>query len=149
MSIALKLTTLVVPYGSDEYRAALDLRDRLLRQPLGLRFTEEELRQDRKDYHIVTKLDEQVIGCLILTPHEDGMIKMRQVAVDEQFQRQGVGQALVEDAEFFAREKSFKTIYCHARDTAVAFYEELGYHKVGNTFISVTIEHWRMEKELG
>jgi predicted GNAT family N-acyltransferase len=36
----------------------------------------------------------------------------------------------------------------HARETAVAFYENLAYSKVGDRFVEVTIYHWAMEKRL-
>jgi N-acetylglutamate synthase-like GNAT family acetyltransferase len=148
MSIAEKLTILVVPYRSEEYQSALDLRYAIMRKPLGLKFTEEELRQDRDDFHIVAMIDELVIGCLVLTPHAGGLVKMRQVAVAENQQGNGVGKALVEDAEFFAIQQGFTKMYCHARDTAVSFYEKLGYRKAGEAFSSLGIEHWRMEKNL-
>ena len=148
MSIVNKPTTLVVPYGSVEYRAALVLRDRILRKPLGLRFTDAEMAQDKSDYHFVVKHENNVIGCLILTPHDDASIKMRQVAVAEHMQGQGIGKMLVRDAELFALERGFDLMYCNARDTAVVFYEGLGYSKVGEPFVHVKVIHWRMEKQL-
>jgi N-acetylglutamate synthase-like GNAT family acetyltransferase len=148
VSIADKLTILVVPYQSEEYRTALQLRDDVLRKPLGLEFTEAELRHDKKDFHIVAKLDDAVIGCLVLSPEPPDVMKMRQVAVHPDHQNHGVGQAMVEDAEFFATQNGVKRIYCHARDLAVAFYDRLGYHPVGQPFDALGIPHTRMEKDL-
>ena len=36
----------------------------------------------------------------------------------------------------------------HARETAVGFYEKLGYKVVGDKFTEVTIPHYVMEKKL-
>jgi predicted GNAT family N-acyltransferase len=36
----------------------------------------------------------------------------------------------------------------HARKTAVGFYEKLGYKRIGNEFLEVTIPHYAMEKAL-
>ena len=36
----------------------------------------------------------------------------------------------------------------HARETAVVFYEKLGYSSLGDQFEEVTIPHWAMEKRL-
>ena len=36
----------------------------------------------------------------------------------------------------------------HARETAVGFYEKLGYKTSGDKFIEVTIPHFPMQKEL-
>nr|MBP8249907.1 GNAT family N-acetyltransferase [Chitinophagales bacterium] len=44
--------------------------------------------------------------------------------------------------------KGFTLMYCHARDTAIPFYEKLGYSRVGEEFEEVTIPHWEMGKSL-
>ena len=73
---------------------------------------------------------------------------MRQVAVHESCQRKGVGKLLVADSEAFARQKGYAKMTMHARDTAVPFYEKLGYKKKGRAFQEVTIKHYKMEKKM-
>ncbi|MBK6878814.1 MAG: GNAT family N-acetyltransferase [Ignavibacteria bacterium] len=48
----------------------------------------------------------------------------------------------------FSREKGFERIVMHARDSAVPFYEKLGYSKVGDMFTEVTIPHFKLFKNL-
>ena len=72
---------------------------------------------------------------------------MRQVAVAPELQRQGIGKALVEYSKALAQRLDIAMIL-HARETAVAFYEHLGYAKLGDRFEEVTIPHWAMEKRL-
>jgi predicted GNAT family N-acyltransferase len=36
----------------------------------------------------------------------------------------------------------------HARETAVSFYQNLGYSRFGDQFTEVTIPHWAKEKRL-
>jgi len=138
----------LVDFGTGAYNEMIDLRYEILRKPLNLTFTEEQLAAEKNFYHLGYYLDDVLVGCLMLTPEENGKIKMKQVAVAANTQRIGIGAKLVNAAEAFAKEKGFQIMYCHARDLAVPFYEKLGYNKIGEMFIQVTIPHYYMEKEL-
>jgi predicted GNAT family N-acyltransferase len=71
---------------------------------------------------------------------------MRQVAVAAAMQGKGVGARLVAASEDFAKEHGFQKITLHARETAVLFYERIGYQKIGERFEEVGIPHFKMEK---
>jgi len=137
-----------VEFGSDDYRETVILRDKILRKPLNMRFTEEQLFREVSDYHLAAFDNERMVGCLILTPAEEGWIKMRQVAVDKELQRSGIGRRLVMFSEAFALNRGFSKMYCHARDNAVPFYLQLEYEIVGEPFTEIGITHFRMVKEL-
>ena len=137
-----------VAHGSPEYWATVDLRSSILRQPLGLRYLPGELEDEKNARHIVCYCGNRLVGCLMLSPREGGDIQMRQVAVVPELQRQGIGRALVEYSEAWARNDGYRRMILHAREAAVAFYERLGYSKVGDRFVEVTIHHWAMEKWL-
>jgi predicted GNAT family N-acyltransferase len=124
------------------------LRDDLLRRPLGLTLTPEELALEASDYHVACYEQGKLIGCLVLTPLPNGEMKMRQVSVPEAEQGKRIGTAMVEFAERFAREHGFDWMTMHARETAVAFYEKLDYERCGERFEEVTIPHWEMRKKL-
>ena len=138
----------LVLHGSPEYEETVALRDEILRRPLGLRFTPEVLGAESGDMHLACYENGALVGCLILSPGDAGTIKMRQVAVAEQLQGRGVGRALVERSEEIAREHGFREMVLHARDTAVPFYERLGYERVGEQFQEVNLPHWKMRKSL-
>ncbi len=142
-------TLQLVPHGSAEYEETVALRDDVLRKPLGLRFTPEMLGAEAGDFHLAC-YDEgrRLIGCLILSPSDHGVVKMRQVAVAEAMQGAGVGRALVERSEEIARHQGFREMKLHARETAVPFYERLGYERIGERFEEVSIPHWAMRKSL-
>ena len=70
------------------------------------------------------------------------------MAVQKKVQRKGIGVAIMSFAENLARDKGFKIIKMHARETAIGFYEKLGYEKKGNSFTEVNIPHLLMEKKL-
>ncbi|QDT53401.1 Acetyltransferase (GNAT) family protein [Caulifigura coniformis] len=139
---------LEVPYGSPAYQQCLELRRVILREPLGLVFTQVDFDQDRNDVHLACTLGEQLVGCLVLTPREAGEIKMRQVAVVPGLQGFGIGRGLVRFSEAVAIERGFTRMTLHARETAVGFYEKLDYQAVGDAFVEVTVPHRRMQKEL-
>ena len=73
---------------------------------------------------------------------------MRQVAVAENRQKQGIGQRLVAYSETWAQRNAFEKMTLHARETAVPFYLKLGYTTVGERFFEVGIPHFKMEKSL-
>ena len=137
-----------IDYGSTEYAATITLRDRVLRKPLGLEYSQADLTAEHDQIHLVCMCEEKLVGCLILLPVDKAEIRMRQVAVDPAEQGKGVGRTLVLYAEELAKSRGFTKMVLHARDAAVPFYEKLGYARVGEPFEEVTIMHWEMQKLL-
>lgn len=137
---------LLIEYASKDYDDVIKLRYEILRKPLNLHFTAEQLAAEKDYFHLGYFKDEKLIACLMLVPEENGKMKMKQVAVENEWQGKGIGAKLVSAAEKFASEKGFSIMYCHARDTAVPFYKKLNYKRVGEMFEEVSIPHWEMEK---
>lgn len=137
-----------VAYASREYLAACELREELLRCPLGLRLTEQDRAGEESHFHLVAECEGKVVGCLVLEPLTQGELKMRQVAVAPDWQRRGLGSALVSRAELLGRERGARSMVLHARTPIVGFYERLGYAVEGEPFVEVTIMHRRMRKAL-
>jgi len=138
----------LIEYGSNAYDDVIRLRYDILRKPLNLHFTAEQLAEEKSYYHLGYYASEILIACLMLVPEANGRMKMKQVAVDTDWQGKGIGAKLVKAAEAFSAEQGFTVMYCHARDTAVPFYEKLDYNRVGEMFEEVTIPHWEMEKAI-
>lgn len=126
----------------------VDLRTEVLRKPLGLSFSSEQLEAEREDVLVAGMEADQVVACCILTPHEEGILQLRQMAVSSQVQSKGRGRAIVEFAENWARGNGYHTLMMHARDVAIGFYEKCGYSLVGEGFTEVGIAHHLMEKKL-
>jgi predicted GNAT family N-acyltransferase len=138
-----------IEFATPEYDDAVRLRYEVLRKPLGLEYTPEQLAAEYDNHHLAAYANKgQLLGYLNLTPSDDGVVKMRQVAVAPQAQGKGVGKKLVEASEVLARRLGYRTMVLHARETAVAFYQKLDYKTVGERFEEVTIPHFRMEKVL-
>src|SRR6185437_2287260 len=135
--------------GSKEYKDAVDLRYRVLRIPLGLEFDPAVLALEYNDHHLCAYSDDnQLLGCLLMSPYKNGSVKMRQFAVEPEFQGKGIGKSLISFAEQWAVQNHFTRIELHARLTAVPFYLKLGYETEGEEFIEVTIPHRFMWKVL-
>src|SRR4051812_10126126 len=111
-----------IGFETEMYFNAVELRRKLLRIPLGLDFSEAELKAEQSEIHFVAVRENRVIGCLLLRPLSSSIIKMRQVAVDEGFQGCGVGQKLVARAEEFAKAAGYSQIVLHARENILSFY---------------------------
>lgn len=136
-------------FGSPEYALTVALRHEVLRLPLKLAFTVDQLTSESGSHHLAA-LDEEghILGCLMLTPREDSEIQMRQVAVRPDLQGTGLGRKLVDEAERKATELGFTRMMLHARDVAVGFYERLDYRHQGPPFLEVGITHQCMVKLL-
>ena len=138
-----------IHFGTDEYQEELQLRNRVLRKPLGLSLFNENLTKEINDFHIGAFDGNVLIGVLILTVLGGGEVKMRQVGVEEIWRGKNVGAKLVVYAEDFARKKGYGNVILNARKSVVGFYERLGYEKIGGEFTEVTIPHQTMQKKLG
>lgn len=143
-----RMTVRCLAYGSQAYRAELELRDEVLRRPLGLSIWDDCREGEGEEIHLGAFAGEALIGTLILTPGE-GLWRMRQVAVRPGRQGKGVGRKLAEFGEALAREWGARGIYLHARETARGFYERCGYRAVGEEFLERGIPHVEMEKRFG
>lgn len=137
-----------IQFSSEEYHSCLDLRYRVLRVPLGLEWTEDEMEADRNDRHFALILDEGVRACLTIHRLDPGRVKLRQMAVDSDFQGKGVGRKLVTCVENLLRKEGIKRVELHAREEVIGFYLSLGYQKVGARFKEVGIPHFKTFKDL-
>ena len=126
----------------------IDLRMTILRKPLGLSFTPEELEKEKEDLLIGAFEDDEMLGCCMLTKTEPNTVRLRQMAVKTGLQGKGIGRVLMQFAENLARDRGNTRLIMHARKSAAGFYEKLGYKVAGDEFLEVTIPHYVMEKIL-
>jgi len=138
----------IIDHGSKEYRQMVQLRIDVLRKPLGLSFTEEELAKEKSHILIGAFEEEKMLGCCMLIKLEDGSVRLRQMAVLNNLQGKGIGRALTQFAENIARDIGYKKITMHARKPVTGFFEKLGYRVSSDEFLEITIPHYEMEKML-
>jgi GNAT superfamily N-acetyltransferase len=138
----------IIDYDSNEYRQMIKLRDDILRRPLGLGFTDEELADERENMLIGAFEDDDLLGCCMIVEENPTTARLRQMAVLNNLQGKGVGRALMQFAENLARDRGYKVLSMHARKNAIGFYEKVGYKVKGDEFTEITIPHYLMEKQL-
>lgn len=138
----------IIDHGTSEYKDMIKLRYAILRKPLGLEFSPDDLEHEQNDILICYYDDGILEGCCLLTQVDNKEVRLRQMAVLQGLQRNGIGRALMQFAENIARDRCYSKICMHARKTAMGFYEKLGYQKVGHEFTEVNLPHYKMEKEL-
>ena len=113
----------IIEHGTPEYQKMVKLREDILRKPLGLGFTTNELEQEK-------------------------IVRLLQMAVLNDLQGKGIGRAIMHFAENIARDRGYSILSMHARKNAIGFYEKMGYKVTGDEFTEVTIPHYVMEKKL-
>ena len=138
----------IIEHGSPEYRLMVKLRDDILRKPLGLTFAPDELEHEKENILIGAFDDDDILGCCMLVEENSATVRLRQMAVLNDLQGQGIGRALMTFAENIARDRGYKILSMHARKNATGFYEKMGYKVASDEFTEVTIPHYVMEKEL-
>lgn len=138
----------IIDHGSKEYQQMVKLRDVILRKPLGLTFTPEDLESEKDNILIAAFEEERMLGCCMLVEEQPDVVRLRQMAVLNMLQGKGIGRALMNFAENIARDRGYKKVIMHARSNATGFYEKVGYKIKGDQFTEITIPHYLMEKNL-
>jgi len=136
------------PFGGAHYRQSCELRERVLRKPLGIPLRDEDMADDAEEELFCALKGEHVIASLQLKPIDQTTVKLRQMAVEPEFQKSGIGSTLVRFAEDWARANGITQIVLHARVEVTRFYEALDYAVEGERFVSVGIPHVAMRKRI-
>ena len=138
-----------IAFGSDDFRKECELRNEVLRVPIGLSLYDENLDQEREQLHFgLFDQGDDLVACVIATPLSSTEAKIRQMAVHRERQGKGHGRRVIHDLEDYLARRGFVHLVMHARVTAAGFYAKLGYAKVGHEFGEVGIPHVRMEKHI-
>ena len=129
------------------FQQVWDLREEILRKPLGLSLKNEDLSRDNTNEIFIAIYEGKVIGCVFLQPLEHNEVQLRAMAVYNEWQGKRVGRMLVQALEAYAWEHGVDKIVLHSRKVALGFYKSLGYQQYGDEFTEVGIPHYMMEKK--
>ncbi|WP_426733801.1 GNAT family N-acetyltransferase [Myxococcus faecalis] len=138
-----------IPPGHALYAGELELRFRVLREPLG--YTREQVTFPFEDtsLHLVAHVDGQVLGCVLFHPEDPRGGRLFQMAVTPELQGRQLGARLVRTLEAELVRRGLTQVHLHARQAVVPFYERLGYSTYAEAFLEVGIPHRHMRKSLG
>lgn len=143
----MKVDFKIVVHESKDWREAVNLREEILRKPLGSFFTEDELKEEEGHIHVIGKLEGKIIATAVLVP-ENKKIKMQRVVVSDELRSLNIGSKMMDFCEGYVRDEGFNWIYCHARNSAVNFYLRNAYEGEGDYFDEDGIPHLKMSKSL-
>ncbi|MEM9280354.1 MAG: GNAT family N-acetyltransferase [Verrucomicrobiota bacterium] len=137
------LKTLWIDHDHEAFPAWLALRQRILRDPLGLHYTEADVEAEREQQHLIVCIEGVLVGGLIWCRPDPckAVAKVRQVAVDVPFQGRGIGRFLMEEVMRWSASVGVGRLILHARLSVVPFYESLGFEAEGDVFEEVGIPH--------
>lgn len=136
-----------IEHNSEDYFQSVRLRQEILRTPLGLVFTKDDLTSEALQIHIVGKSANRIVctaSILIFQQH----CKIRQVAVQQNLQKTGIGYQLMTFCERYIQQLNIAQIELHARLSIADFYRKMGYTEIGDGFIEVNLPHIKMVKYL-
>lgn len=131
-----------------EYQLSLVLRESVLRAPLGLTLSEQDIKNEEQQFHFGLFDKHQIQAVVLLKPISGKTLKLRQMAVSDTKQGQGLGKQLIKQAEAVVHSLGYKQIEMAARESAIAFYQSLDYQAIDEPFKEVGITHIKMAKVL-
>lgn len=103
-----------------------------------------QIEDDFDGMHFGAYQDNKLVGVISLFRRAEGSIQFRKFAVDEDYQGQGIGTALLQQVMDFSHQEAASELWCHARIDAAMFYSRFGFIKEGLGFVSKAIPYVRM-----
>ena len=122
-------------HASDTYPIRIEILRNGIAQ--NYRFSEDT---DSDTFHFGIFDNNQCIGISTYIKKECPLMKytssyqLRGMAILTSYQRQGLGEQLLQYAYKQLSKKNCQLIWCNARETAVPFYKKLGFTVIGNPF---------------
>lgn len=132
----------------EEIERAMELRIAVFVGEQGVDEAEETDDLDGQATHLVALDDGAVVGtCRLLGPDAD-TVRLGRMVVAREHRGEGIGRALLEEGERWARARGARRIALHAQTRARTFYARGGYRAVSGPFMEAGIEHVSMELDL-
>ena len=137
------------PSSSEEFKEYDLFRWEILRKPIGKSIESLKDGHESSSYHLIGVVDKKIIACGRLHFNSTIEAQIRYMAIDEHYQRKGIGVKVIKLLEAEAKKKQISKIVLNARDHVLEFYKKSGYKIVRKYEGSDTgIPHTSMEKIL-
>lgn len=127
------------------YQDALAIRTAVFIQEQGVP-TALEIENEADCVHFVLYNHDEALATCRLLKKEKGLVKLQRMAVLKKGRGLHLGKQLMMATENYAREQGYKKIILGAQNTALGFYQKIGYEIVGPEFLDANIPHHMMEK---
>jgi len=137
------------PESIEEFKSYFNLRYRILRAPWGEPEGSEVDEIEDQCFHIMVMDNNKAVGVGRLQYNSASEAQIRYMAVDKQYEGNGIGRMMVNTLEQQANNKNINTVMLDAREPAVGFYQKLGYSIEKESYVLFDkIQHFRMVKRL-
>jgi len=102
---------------------------------------------DNQALHFAVVIKKQIV--CVASIYIDGEIaRLRKFATLPQFQGQGIGSFMLEHLVKILKSKQMDSLWFDARETAVGFYNRLGFTTTGELFYKHKIAYYKMHADL-
>lgn len=144
------MNTLRSPKTVEELTRYYQLRWQILRKPWGQKQGSEQDEYEKQAIHkMVINNQGEVLAVGRLEKFAKYQGKVRFMAVCEKAQGQGLGQQIINALEQQASQLGLKEIVLNARESAIGFYQNLGYKEIGFSHTLFNeVKHYAMVKQL-
>ena len=114
------------PESPEEFKSYFNLRYRILRAPWGEPEGSEVDEMEDQCFHIIAMDNQKTIAVGRLQYNSADEAQIRYMAVEKEYEGNGIGRMIVNALEQQAREKNAGTVILDASEPAVGFYQTLG-----------------------
>ena len=137
------------PRTNDDFEKYYNLRWKILRKPWNQLIGSEKDELENESVHLMVSDNKNIIGVGRLHFNSKNEAQIRYMAVEEDYQKKGVGKLLLNELKKKAIEKGAKHIVLNARESAILFYKEQGFLIVEKSHtLFGSVPHFKMEINL-
>lgn len=137
-----------IVYGTPDYETSIFIRNEVFRKPHGLDIKDDDLSSDKVVEMFGAYLDDKMIATIFLDIVDRNTVKIRNVAILEEYRGKGLGKYLMDYVEDIARQRGYTKSILMGRVSAEKFYNKLGYKTLSEPYDYKTVPHVDMEKDL-
>lgn len=123
-----------------EKEAVYSLRHKILRPHRPYQEIQYETDLEKTSFHLGAYISSELVSVASFNKESFELIKstkqyrLRAMATDIDYRKQGIGRALVDYASHILKEKDIEVLWCKGRVEVQAYYEKLGFKPIGEIF---------------
>ena len=103
---------------------------------------------EEKCTNLVLYIEQTPVATCRLYPLNQQQVKLQRMAVEKKARKQHLGQKIMNAALALAKEQGYESMILGAQNTAIGFYEALGFTVYGDEFLDAGIPHHMMKISL-